>query len=93
VVGLDTHLRIQERRDFTAGTTSFVASELQSAVLRLQLACPALQLRKVANAGEAAQHMLSLTRALGQQPYKVWRAGLIADRGVSSACCLCRRTM
>jgi hypothetical protein len=70
VVGLDAHLRAQERRDFQAGTAAFVAADVHAAVLRLQLSCPALQLRKVANAEEAARHVLSLVRALGEQPYK-----------------------
>lgn len=68
VVGLDSHCKAAERRDFGVG--SFSAKEIQDAVLRLQLSAPALQLRKVANAEAAAQHILSLTRALGQQPYK-----------------------
>ncbi|GBF91638.1 hypothetical protein Rsub_03942 [Raphidocelis subcapitata] len=72
VVGLDSHARAQERRDFASGGGggAFSASDVRGEVLRLQLACPALQLRKVPNVDAAAEHLLSLTRALGQQPYK-----------------------
>jgi hypothetical protein len=70
VVGLDSYLRAEERRAFSRGASDAVVAAAQSEVLRLQLAAPALQLRKVANLEAAALHVLSLTRALGQQPYK-----------------------
>ncbi|KAI8464341.1 MAG: hypothetical protein J3K34DRAFT_492195 [Monoraphidium minutum] len=70
VVGLDPHLKSEEARDYRAGGASFRVSEVAGEFLRLQLAVPALQLRKVPNAEDAARHVLSLARALGQQPYK-----------------------
>lgn len=70
VVGLDTYLRTQERRAFQQGSASFSAADIRAAALRLQLSCPAVQLRKVANDNAAGLHLASLTRALGEQPYK-----------------------
>jgi hypothetical protein len=68
VVGLDAHLKAKEGRAPPQAAAAAAAAHAE--VLRLQLSAPALQLRKVANLEAAALHVLSLTRALGQQPYK-----------------------
>ena len=70
VVGLEAHLRARARREMAAGAATAGAEAARAAALRLQLAVPALQLRAVPNEEAAALHLLSLTRALGEQPYK-----------------------
>lgn len=69
-VGLDSHLKARERREAAAGAPTPAADAARAEALRLQLEAPSLQLRRVANEEAAALHLLSLTRALGEQPYK-----------------------